>query len=348
MGFFNRFKFDIDLDALEGYVANNLRMFISLALGLLVFVGIIALSVFFVAVRGTEQTMVPDVRDKELTEALLELQVKELYPRIQLRYSQSSGSKGLILEQDPPGGTIVKAGRRIRLVVSQGTALESVGDYVGRNVDEVRIDIQTISASAAQPLLSLKEPFMYEHSDVAAGTILRQKPLPSTEISGPTVLEFVVSRGPEKETLRVPDVMGLSPAEALEQIGQSNMRFIFSLRPVQEYEQPGTVVDQIPAPRFMADLDEVLRVTVAAPSRLEDGEVYALFRYTLPENPYPLDVQVEALLPSGERYTLAALDFAGGELTVPYRLPVGSTLILSMLDREIYREEVGPSYVDRL
>jgi beta-lactam-binding protein with PASTA domain len=292
--------------------------------------------------------MVPDVRDKELTEALLELQVKELYPRIQLRYSQSSANRGLILEQDPPGGTIVKAGRRVRLVVSQGTVVDRVGDYVGRNIDEVRIDIQTISAPAAQPLLSFKEPFMYEHADAAAGTILRQNPVPGTEIAGPTALEFVVSRGPEKETLRVPDVIGLPVGEALEQIGYSNMRFIFSLRPVQGYEQPETVIDQTPSPRSLAAVDEVLRLTVAAPSRLEDGEVYALFRYTLAENPYPLDVQLEALLPTGERYSLAALDFAGGELTIPYRLPAGSTLILSMLDREIYREEVALPYLERL
>ena len=189
---------------------------------------------------------------------------------------------------------------------------------------------------------------MYEHSDTAAGTILRQNPPPGTGISGPTVLEFVVSRGPEQETLRVPDVIGLSVAEALEQIGRSNMGFIFSLRPVQEYEQPETVIDQTPAPRVPAAVDEVLRVTVAAPSRLEDGEIYALFRYTLAENPYPLDVQLEALLSSGERYTLAELDFAGGELTIPYRLPIGSTLILSVLDREIYREEVGSRYLEPL
>ena len=98
MKFRDRFRLHIDVGAMEGYVGNRLRFFISLAVGLMVFVGLIALAVFFVAILGAEQTMVPDVRGLELTEALLELQVKELYPRIQLRYSQSAADRGRILE----------------------------------------------------------------------------------------------------------------------------------------------------------------------------------------------------------------------------------------------------------
>ncbi|MDR2747274.1 MAG: PASTA domain-containing protein, partial [Treponema sp.] len=160
MGFIN-----LDIDAIEGYVANHLRLFISAAIGLLVFVGLIAVSIFFIAVRGAEQTMVPDVRGKELTEALLELQVKELYPQISLRYSQSSRDKGQILEQEPPAGAIVKAGRRIRLVVSRGVLVNTVEDYRGRDINEVRMDIQAIFAESPGQEITLKEPLMYEYSD---------------------------------------------------------------------------------------------------------------------------------------------------------------------------------------
>jgi beta-lactam-binding protein with PASTA domain len=150
-----------DFDSIESYVSDHLRLFISLIIGTLVFAGLVALAVFFIAVRGSEQTMIPDVQGKELTEALMELQVKELYPRIQLRYSQSAIDKGTVLEQDPLPGTIVKAGRRIRLVVSQGVIVDTLSDYIGRNVDDVRMEIQTIAAAAGQQFLSLKEPFMY-------------------------------------------------------------------------------------------------------------------------------------------------------------------------------------------
>ncbi|GHT96379.1 PASTA domain-containing protein [Spirochaetia bacterium] len=336
--------FKFDMDSIEGYVGNHLRLFISLAIGLVVFVGIIALTVFFIAVRGAEQVMVPELRNKDLTEALMELQVKELYPRLQLRYSQSSHDRGLVLEQEPQAGTIVKAGRRIRLVVSQGVIINTVENYTGRSIEEVRMDLQTLLASAGSytgtALLSLKEPFMYEYSDEAPGTILQQSPEPGTDISGPTVLEFVVSRGPKDIMITVPNLVGLSITDALEQTGRTGIGFIFSTRPVRENEQAEIVVHQDPPGQSLAPANSQVALMVSAPAQTERGEVFALFTYILPKNPYPLSVRLEALLPSGARRLLAETEHLGGEFSIPYRLPVGSVLILSMLNRELYRETV--------
>jgi beta-lactam-binding protein with PASTA domain len=341
MGFIN-----FDLDAVEGYVANRLRLFISMALGLLVFVGIIAASVFFITVRGAEQTMVPDVQGKELTQALLELQVKELYPRIQLRYSQSALDRGLILEQAPRAGTIVKAGRRIRLVVSQGVVINTVGNYIGRNIDQVRMDLQALlasgGASASLALLSLKEPFMYEYSLEPPGTILQQRPEAGANISGPMTLEFVVSRGPENATLTVPPLLGLPVSGALEQVSRSGIDFVFSVRAPRDQEKGETVVYQDPPGNTAIPADTLVKITVTAPANLESGEVFQLFQYTLPKNPYPMPVRLEAVLESGERRRIMTAEYPGGNFTVPCRLPAGTTLVLSMLNREIHRETVMP------
>ena len=331
-----------DLDSVEGYVANHLKLFIYMAAALLVFVGIIAVSIFFIFVRGAEQTMVPEVEGKELTGALLELQLKELYPRIQLRYSRSSKDKGLIIEQDPRAGTIVKAGRRIRLVVSQGVMLNRVENYIGRNIDEVRMDLQTlISDTGSQPLLSLKEPLMYDFSAETPGTILRQKPEAETDISGPMALEFVVSRGQENAMVTVPQLAGLPVQNALEQIGKSGIVFAFVMRELREGEKGETVVYQDPPANTSVPVNTVVNLTVNMPETLAEGEVFKIFRFAMPPNPYPHAVRLEALLPSGERVRLIGVEYPGGEFTVPYRLPAGSTLVLSMLNREIHRETVS-------
>jgi len=334
----------LDLESIEGYVANHLKLFISMAVGLLVFVGIIAVVIFFVAVRGAEQTMVPDVRNKELTEALLELQVKELYPRIQLRYSQSAYDRGHILEQDPRPGSIVKAGRRVRLVVSQGVIISRVENYIGRDINTVRMDIQTLASGSgtALPLLSVKEPVMYEFSPRPAGTILEQRPEPEANISGPLQLEFVVSKGQEDVMIVVPQLTGLSIASALERIGASGINFSFSVRPAQNQEKPETVVSQTPEADSEINANTVIQLTMTPPQNLGDDEVFRLFRYAIPVNPYPLAVRLEALYPSGERVRIINVEYPGGEFTVPCKVPIGSILILSMLNREIYRETLNP------
>jgi beta-lactam-binding protein with PASTA domain len=327
-------------NSVEKFTVNQQKFVSSMTVGLLLLMGVIAVSIFFVAVRGAEQTLVPEVRGKELTEALLELQVKELYPRIQLRYSQSSRDKGFILEQDPRAGTIVKAGRQIRLVVSEGVMINRIENYSGRNIDEVRLDMQTLAASSGGPLLSLKEPLMYDFSTEAPGTILQQKPEPGTDIYGPMTLEFVVSRGQENIPVVVPQFTELSLSSALEQIGRLGTFFSFSLREIREGEKGGTVVYQDPSAGASITTNAAINLVVSIPEQLNEGEVFKLFTYAVPRNPYPLPVRLEVLLPSGERYQLISVDYPGGNFTVPYRLPVGSVLILSMMNREIHRETV--------
>ncbi|GHU75859.1 PASTA domain-containing protein [Spirochaetia bacterium] len=334
----------------EEYVSNHFRLFISLAAALVIFVGIIAVSVFFISVRGAEEVMVPDVRGKDLIAALMELQTRELYPRLDQRFSQSAEEKGLVLEQSPPAGTIVKAGRRIRLVVSQGVLINRVENYVGRNIDEVRLDLQALAAAAgnASPVaITLKEPFMYEFSPEPSGTILKQKPEPGAGISGPTALELVVSRGAEEAAVKMPALTDLPMAKALETIGAAGIAFTVTLQPVSGRQSPGIVLSQDPPAGTVLAADARIALTVTSPlNRLNaKGEVFSLFRYEMPRNPYPLTVLLEALLPAqgntpGERRELFRSEHPGGELTVPYLLPEGSTLILSMLNREIYRETV--------
>ena len=323
-----------------GGPGKSFRLFIYMAAGLLVLVGITAISIFFIALKGGEQTLVPEVRGKELTEALLELQVKELYPRLQLRYSQSSRDRGLVLEQDPQAGTIVKAGRRVRLVVSQGVMINRVENYVGRNVDDVRVDLLAFTAASGSPLLTLKEPVMYDFSPAAPGTVLIQKPEPGADISGPMNLEFVVSRGLENSLVTVPQLAGLALSPALEQLARLDIAFEFSLREIREGEKGETVVYQNPPAGASVTSNALLSLVVNEPAALDEGEVFGLFTYTMPKNPYPLPVRLEALLPSGERRRIAAVDFPGGKFTVPYRLPEESVLVLSLMSREIYRETV--------
>ena len=331
-----------DLSSIENYVANHLRMFILSVAGLVLFVGIIAVSVFFIAVRGAEQTMVPDVVGKELTGALLELQVKELYPRLQLRYSQTSSDRGYILEQEPRPGTIVKAGRRIRLVVSQGVIINRVENFIGRNIYEVRVDLQAVYAGGGGiPLLTLKEPLIYEFSAENPGTILAQKPEPGADISGPMTIEFVVSRGRENTAITIPQLAGLPLTEALGLLSSTGINFQFNIRERRDNERGETVVLQVPAANTNAPLSTVVQLTVTSPERISDNEIFGLFRYTIPVNPYPLAVRLEALHPSGERIRIFTIDYPGGEFTVPYKLPVGTVLVLSMLNRELYRETVG-------
>jgi beta-lactam-binding protein with PASTA domain len=298
---------------------------------------------FLLSLRGAEQTLVPEVRDLELAQALVKLQEKELYPRVSLRFTDDPADRGKIVEQKPAPGAIVKAGRRIQLTVSKGAVADRVENYVGQDLNEVKIHLQTLFAST-RPLLRVREPPVYVFDKAPAGTILEQKPLPETEIAGPTQLEFVISRGPEKALIRVPDLMGLGILDATLQIEKADLPVKFSMRPALKGEKPGTIVSQLPAAGSMvsatAPASARVAVTVAAP-KAEEGMAFGVYSRELPEYPYALRVSLEAMSPSGERSPVITLNHPGGLFTAPYFLPTGSVLVLTVLDLEVPpREEL--------
>lgn len=309
---------------------------------LVVLVALMGLSgtvAFFMTLRGEEQSLVPNVVEMELSEALITLQEKELYPRITLRFSGDPATKGRILEQDPLPGAIVKAGRRIALVVSRGAAQEKVGDYVGQTLDEVKNHLQSIFGSTRQ-LLVVREPPVYVYDTASAGTILEQTPLPDTDIAGPTELIFIVSRGPEKNQAKVPDLVGLSLSDAALQIEKAGIAFEFTVRQPEGKDKPGTIVAQSRAPGSLVDPVTVVPLVLAAPKPVE-GSVFGLFSHELPEYPYPLRSVLYVEAPNGSRAPLISVDHPGKRFTMPYIVPRGSVLVLQVLNKVVARVEAG-------
>ena len=325
---------------MDDLISNNLKLFVSMVLGFLLFAVIVAVAIFFVVIRGDEQVMVPNIQGRELTEALLELQARELNARIQLRYSQSPHDRGLILEQEPLPGTIVRAGRRVRLVISQGVVIDRVENFVGRSLDSVRLDLQAFAAGPGTSFLVLREPVMFDYSPEAPGTILQQSPEAGTNITGATQLELVVSRGPRQAVMTVPQLTGLRLSETLDWLAGTGVAFEFFIRGAQDDESGETVVHQNPVAGASVAVNSIVSMTVTAPEDLAEGEVFDLFSHTIPLNPFPLPVRLEALLPNGDRRHIVTVDSLGGSFTVPFRLPVNSTLILSVFDREVHRQIV--------
>lgn len=330
----------IDFDALAGKIRENSRTILLTAVSVFAVTAAACVVVFFLSLKSGEKVMVPDVKGKDLAVAMLEMQAKELYPKIQLRYSDKNDDKGLIIEQSPSPGAIVKAGRRINLVVSRGVIVDRVENFVGQNVDDVKIHLQALFTSMAVPLITVKEPPLYKFSSSSAGTILEQNPPPDTAISGPVELQLVVSRGPENNKVRVPNMTGLSIGNALIQMSSGEVIYDFTSRAPEGKESAGTVVSQMPAEGALVNAYTRVSAVIAMPVNSPDGRVYGIFSETLPTYPYPFQIKLEAVSPDGDRRELLTMKHPGGQLTVPYAVAEGTVLTLTILNKEVSTLEV--------
>ncbi|MDR2510238.1 MAG: PASTA domain-containing protein [Spirochaetaceae bacterium] len=315
-------------------------LFFCLCAVFLLFVAVIATAAFFISVRGAEEVMVPDVQGKDIIPALLELQSKELDARVQLRYS--SLARGAVIEQDPRSGTIVKAGRKIRIVLSQGALLSNIGSYIGRPLEDVRGEFRTMFGVSEAPLLVIKEPVMYQYSTEPVDTILEQDPLPGTPVSGPAELRFIVSKGAEALNINMPSLLGMEIDEAVRILGKAGIRWIFTVRPPLAGEEPMTITAQDPAGTYSIPANRPASLVAAGyrPQDIPQNESAGLFSYRMPENPFPMQTDLDIIFPAGDRKKLVSVEHFGGEFTYPYRVPRGSTLVLSLLGKEKYRETI--------
>ncbi len=320
----------------------------SLKLYVLLFVGIIGLMLviggitFGIAVRGQPETLVPNLQGKDVLDALTDLQSKELYPDVQAQFS-SDTEKGVVLSQRPAPGTLVKAGKRVTLRVSRGPVIDKVENYVGMNLDDVKVHLQTLFASHT-PNLIIKTPIIYQHKPgVPAGRVLAQSPAPNTKISGLTYLELVVSQEQGAvSTITVGDYVGKSFQEAVQELERDSIPFAFSVKASARGSDPGTVVSQVPARGSQAEYGQVVQLVMSAPAAASVGKdnVFGLYQYTIPPEAIAVNVRL-VIVSDSEPKEILSMKHPGGPLAVPYIVPEGSDLVLYILDQEVDRAKAA-------
>jgi beta-lactam-binding protein with PASTA domain len=294
-----------------------------LVVGCILLMILVSVITFLIALKGPEEILVPDVistpeKEYDLITAMTRLQEKGLLTKIQLKHS-SVYRKGIVVDQRPRAGAVVKAGRRILLTVSEGPVASSVGSYVGKTLQAVRIELQELFSAGSEPLIQVKEPVMYVYSDVPAGTVLEQNPEPGTEVreNEITYVDLVVSKGPKGQQIEIASYLDQPFEQVMEELALAEVPFTFQIKEAGRGERPGVVVDQKPEPGEEAPEDTVIELTMTEPKYLEPGFRFGSFQADLVR--YPILVQIKLVEQvSGEMRTILEMRHPGGSITLPF------------------------------
>ena len=335
--FLNKIRSGITEQA-EGIAYGGKPLFFTVILTFVVMI-VVCVAVFLVTLQGAEKVMVPNVVGKTLTNALLEMQQKELYPKIQLRYSDNMSDAGTILEQTPDAGSIVKAYRRITLTVSRGVAVDHIDDYTGKSINEVLPKLQTIF-SDENSTITVAKP-VYIKDDSPAGTILAQYPAGGTYITDKIRLQLIASSGDKDETAQVPDISGMRINTFLKSMADQKVIFDFTAHEALSSETPNTVTSQDKPGETVAAWSHVRAEWAIAASAAADNEnktVTGIFTAEIQKVPYPVSMTLESSSADGHTAIIASFNHDGGKVTVPYEVSKGTTLTLYAMGKELYSE----------
>ncbi|MCF8010798.1 MAG: PASTA domain-containing protein [Clostridiales bacterium] len=190
---------------------------------------------------NTPNIEVPNVVDMTLEKARSELEEKGLKAKVVEKIYSEKEENIVIYQNIGPDNYTVKPGRDIELTVSKGPDMRTVPDLIGKT-----------QASAAAALLReglvLSVSINKKYSDkVEEGHVIKQSPGKGASIERGSKVKITLSKGPETETMKIPDLIGKDKEEALETLRSQKLEFSIFWESSKQYPK-GRVSRQIPGP----------------------------------------------------------------------------------------------------
>jgi serine/threonine-protein kinase len=257
------------------------------------------------------QTM-PDLKGRSLSSALDMLSPLNIGLRKEGTEFNNSVPIASVLRQYPPAGTIVREGKVVRVVVSQG------GETV-LTPAIVALPLRNAEMLLRQSQLVLGEVNESYSLKFEKGTVLSQDPRAESSVERNALVNVTVSAGAPPSGVRLmPDFLRKNVQEAQSWAAAAGI----SLGETKDMTSPfayGTILLQQPAPD--SPLTESARVSVVISGKVgkpgESGPAVTNFHYELPQGGGESLVRIVVSDKYGERELFNGLRRAGSKIDLP-------------------------------
>jgi serine/threonine-protein kinase len=198
-------------------------------------------------VRHNQQIVVPDVIEMTVAEAESTLAEEGLLLIETGREYDPFIPPGMVLSQQPEGGSLVKGrGRTISVIVSRGGEKVTVPNLQGVSLRQARLLLERVNLGLG------KISWMYTE-DFPEEVVISSAPGYKAEVYQGEVIDLLVSQGPVPDTAIVPDFTGQSLEGAILlaedsglKIGTINYRHEEDLLPETVLKQSIEVGEEVP------------------------------------------------------------------------------------------------------
>ncbi len=143
--------------------------------------------------------------------------------------------RDVILEQDPPAGSLQKRGANVTLAVSGGQATATVPEVAGSSQQQAKIAIE----NAGFTLGSITE----QASNLARGSVISSVPPAGTTSELPATVNIIMSQGP---SVQIPDLTGRTLPDARSSLELLGLRVGSANPDTSSFMPENTVLGQSP------------------------------------------------------------------------------------------------------
>lgn len=216
-------------------------------------------TVYLTVSTGPEDAAVPNVLGLSEGVAKARIEGAGLVFSVGARSYHDTSPRGNVLTQSYLPGTKVEAGTSIRVTISLGKdpALSkvTVPELLGLSEAEALARLESLGLKGAVGTRA-------SHDTRPKGTVFAQSVAPGQAVDPGTTVHLSISEGKAVETVAVPDLRGLTEAEAIERLGGLGLAHVVE-RANDDTQAEGKVFQQSPQPGTAVEKGTTIRIHVS-------------------------------------------------------------------------------------
>ncbi len=266
---------------------------------------------------------VPDLKSRSIAAALDQLAPLNLGLRKTGVEFNAAVPISSVLRQDPPAGTVVREGKTIRVVVSQGGQTVLAPAVVG-------LPLRNAEMMLRQSQLALGEVSESYSLKQEKGMVLSQDPKAETSVERDALINLVVSGGaPPAGVALMPDFLRKTLPEAQSWAAGAGVKLEVKTDNASLFPN-GTVLTQAPAADSLLSPDAKAQLLVSGRKGAAPAVAAKIFKYELPQSGSESQVRIVVIDKYGERELFNGVRKPGTKIEVPVQETGGARVKIYM------------------
>ena len=205
--------------------------------------------VTIVVSAGLPKVDVPGVIGDQATDAVAAIAGRGL--EADVHRINSEKETGTVTGQDPPAGTRVVKGTKVRINVSEGPKPVAIPPVVGVPYEQAAAQLQGAGFAVARRDVDSNDP---------KGTVVQEDPPANSLAAKGSTVTLYVSKGPTESV--IPDVSSFSRTDAIATLRNSGFKVVVDTSDVQDPSLDGIVLFQTPGAGTSATPGTAVTITV--------------------------------------------------------------------------------------
>lgn len=263
--------------------------------------------IMLLTIRRQEEVDVPDLTGLTMPEAYERLTALHLFMVKEGEQHNSSILQGSIISQVPLAGSRVKAGRRVKVILSLGSEKVMIPNVQGKPCREAEIVVRQVGLIVTETVRI--------YSSVEVDTVVLQEPGAGIEVEKGMPVNLVVSAGVIGPNATMPNLLSRSYIQAEKYVKIMGLKIQSVTTEVNDNIDSGTVLAQFPQSNSPITTDTLVSFVISVKSGEENtSSSVKMLHYEVAQGLFEKRVRIVVVDEAGEKEVYNAARSPGSKI----------------------------------